>query len=291
MACFGTLPAGFYITCAGRSDGGGAQIHAIYSTMLYAHCAGLTYLHTPIRSVEHNRYQDPDWARKWEHTFSPGYRELQAAAFDLERMRLIEAHRLRFDFPQSPPPAPTLLIASECHWYADAHADFYSLLLPKFAAKYRRNSPSLPYARDCLMIAVHIRRGDVGESDGARLTPNAVVESQIGHLTRALAGTPHEFHVYSEGSEDQFAQIPDKATMHLNDDVFATFHAWTNADVFVMAKSSFSYVAALLARGVVVYPPMWHAPLEQWVVCGADGSIPPNAFETALSRKMLLRSS
>jgi hypothetical protein len=79
--------------------------------------------------------------------------------------------------------------------------------------------------------------------------------------------------------------------MHLNGDVFECLHSLITADILVMAKSSFSYTAALLSRGIVIYSPFWHAPLQQWIVAGRDGSLPESQFGSALSRKLLERSS
>lgn len=141
------------------------------------------------------------------------------------------------------------------------------------------------------MVAVHIRRGDVSEREAERFTPNEVLVNQIDQLDRMLASFPHEIHVFSEGEEVEFGPICDRATMHLNDDVFECFHALMHADIFVMAKSSFSYTTALLARGIVIYNPFWHAPLQQWVVADEGGGIPESSFQTALSRELLLRSA
>ena len=52
--------------------------------------------------------------------------------------------------------------------------------------------------------------------------------------------------------------------MHLNGDVFESLDALINAEIFVMAKSSFSYTAALLSRGIVIYNQFWHASLQRW---------------------------
>jgi hypothetical protein len=183
-----------------------------------------------------------------------------------------------------------VLVASECHWYADSHAGFYSLIQPALFRKYQQ-CPRQPWIQnDRLKVAIHIRRGDVGERDVERFTPNATVLQRMEQVSRALASIPHEMHVFSEGRRDDFGPIGDRAVLHLNGDVFECLHNLIAADIFLMAKSSFSYIAALLARGIVIYTPFWHAPLRQWVVAGGDGSIPRSTFQAALSRKLLLRS-
>ncbi len=272
-------------------DGGGAQIQAIFSTMLYAHCANLIYLHTPIRSVEHNTYSVEDWAGRWERTFSPGYAELQSGAFDLSAMRIVAGESMRFEHARQPPNEPTLLVASECHWYADTHADFYSLIQSRLRQKYARNTRPPRPRGDRLTVAFHVRRGDVGERDPNRFTSNLAVTDQIDQLHRMLASYPHEIHVFSEGSEEDLGPIRDRAVMHLNGDVFECLYGLIHADILVMAKSSFSYTAALLARGIVIYNPFWHAPLQQWIVADEREGVPESSFRSALSRALLLRSA
>jgi hypothetical protein len=259
--------------------------------MLYARCNRLTYLHTPLASVEHNDHGDELWAEKWEGMFSPGYGEQQSSAFDLHGVRLVSADAMRFEHPQPQPAEPTLLVASECHWYADLHPDFYALIQPQLIQKYERAPHPVRAGNRSLFVGVHIRRGDVGEHDlPERFTHNSTIVRQIDQLARALAAVPHEIHVFSEGCQEDFGEIRNRAVLHLNGDVFECLHNLITADVLVMAKSSFSYTAALLSRGIVIYSPFWHAPLQQWIVADGDGSLPQSQFQSALSRKLLLRS-
>jgi hypothetical protein len=266
-------------------------MQAIYSTMLYARCNGLPYLHTPISSVEHNTHDDADWAHKWEFAFSPGHNELCVNSFDLTGARLIPAHKISFEVPPPSPSEPTLLVASECHRYADAYANFYSLIQPQLLRKYRMNSPAKVENTERLIVAVHIRRGDVNERVAERFTPNEHVARQIDELSHLLAPLPHEFHAYSEGDKEDFGLIQDRATLHLGGDVFECLESLISADIFVMAKSSFSYIGALLARGIVIYSRFWHAPLQQWIVADERGEICRSQLRSALLRKILLRTS
>jgi len=289
---YGALPPGYYVTCAGRTDGGGAQAQAFFSAMLYAHCENLVYLHTPFRSVEHSPWDSAEqWAERWENVFSPGLGELSSECFDYDRMPVIETGTMPPDLPDAPPEEPTLLVVSHCHWYADACPDSYSLIQTRLRQKYERMSGPVRRAADRLRVAVHIRRGDIGEFDAPRFTPNSVVAWQIEQVSRALAGFPHEIHVYSEGAEEEFWPIQDLAVLHLNGDVFEDLHSLITADVFIMAKSSFSYTAALLSRGIRIYYPFWHAPQQQWIVTDDEGSIPQPCFEKALARHLLVRSA
>jgi hypothetical protein len=42
------------------------------------------------------------------------------------------------------------------------------------------------------------------------------------------------------------------------------------ADVLIMAKSAFSYVAALASRGKIFYEPYWQGPISSWSILPPD---------------------
>jgi hypothetical protein len=115
------------------------------------------------------------------------------------------------------------------------------------------------------------------------------VAFQIDQLSDALAPFRHEIHVFSEGREEDLGPIRERAFLHLGGDVFQCLQQLIGADIFVMAKSSFSYTAALLSQGIVIYSPFWHAPLQRWVAVDRDGILPSDDFQSALSRYLLLR--
>lgn len=43
-----------------------------------------------------------------------------------------------------------------------------------------------------------------------------------------------------------------------------TWKEFVTADVFIMSRSDFSMVPAMVAKGIVVYTPFWHHPLRLW---------------------------
>jgi hypothetical protein len=54
------------------------------------------------------------------------------------------------------------------------------------------------------------------------------------------------------------------------------------ADILIMAKSCFSYVAALLSDGIKIYEEWHFPPLSSWVIRGANGKFDSEAFERQL---------
>jgi hypothetical protein len=57
------------------------------------------------------------------------------------------------------------------------------------------------------------------------------------------------------------------------------------ADILSWAKSSFSYVAALISEGIKIYEPrLDYPPLSSWVIRGPNGILDCAAFERQLLR-------
>jgi len=77
---------------------------------------------------------------------------------------------------------------------------------------------------------------------------------------------PFQINVYSEGEKEDFKELLEIANLRLDADVFETFYNLVQADILIMAKSSFSYCAALLSRGIIIYEPFWHPPLNDWFI-------------------------
>ena len=79
-------------------------------------------------------------------------------------------------------------------------------------------------------------------------------------------GSRPEVTVYSEGEPQAFrAFIDSGVSLQLDGDPLDTLNEMVHADVLMMARSSFSYVAGLLSRRVVLYEPFWNAPLPDWI--------------------------
>ena len=94
-----------------------------------------------------------------------------------------------------------------------------------------------------------------------------------------------KLNIFSQGQpsdfQDFFEYEPD---IFLDEDEFKTFHSLVKADVLIMAKSSFSYLAGLLNEGIVIYEPFWHKPQRNWLSTGLDN----DQFKVAFALKLSL---
>jgi len=153
------------------------------------------------------------------------------------------------------------------HHFADSDPNVYRDILGELRRKY--TGATLPALRGIARIAVHMRRGDVSESSNAERF--ATTESMVAIIERITAevsarGLQPNIALYSQGVPHDFAALTERfqIDLQINQDPIWTMERLIESEVLVMAKSSFSYVAALLNRGAVYYQPFWHKPMSHW---------------------------
>ena len=114
-------------------------------------------------------------------------------------------------------------------------------------------------------VTVHVRRGDVTATDyPTRYLDNSYYLEQVEKYRRAGG----EVIVFSQkgptAAFDDFRAIG--CVVKLDTPLDEVWLTAINSDVFVMSRSSFSHVPALLTKGIVVYHPYWHRPQDDWIV-------------------------
>ncbi len=269
-----------FITCAGRDDGAGAQIHGVLSTVLYAHENQIKYVHTPFQKISHNYDNDLDWEKNWENFINLGANQLFIDEIDLQDLNIVRFNlndRIHIE-----PKEQTLYVVPHCHdgdWDPNKYLKLTSEIYYNFNnSSYKIHSYFDP---NKLNIAVHLRRGDVKINNiyFPRYTDNSVyrnIITQIGGIMTEISLDPEiVFHIYSEGSTEEFSDLYNyekSIILHINESPFTTFHHMVFADILVTSKSSFSYSAALLSRGIKIYIPFWHRSLHDWIVTDKDGN-------------------
>ena len=268
------------------------------STILFAHDAGLIYVHTPFQRprfekvaqinadmtrAQHNTNGDLDWEAKWENFFNLGKDEISREQLMKAGVECVQVHKLT-ELPSSGD--NVLYVVRHCHEYANYFPYRYRAISDRLAEKYyfsSKNELRCDYDRSRLNIAVHVRRGDVVQQGPTanRYTSNEFVASILRQVLDVVvsATLPVCVRLYSEGQVADFGQLGDMdVEFHLNECPFSTFNNLVSADILLMSKSTFSYAAALLSQGVKVFEPFdprgfIHRPLPHWLVAGRDGAI------------------
>ncbi|WP_367873385.1 hypothetical protein [Luteolibacter sp. Populi] len=259
-------PKDSFITCRDRDDGGGAQISARISTMILARLKGLTYAHTPVSDVAHrpDGVSSEDWSATWENFFNLGAGEIQAADLAGYPLRPVaKPHRF---WPRS----RSLHVVAHCHRLTNHRPEAWAAIAPALRAKYHLSAkPESPgYDDGRLQVAVHLRRGDVAVTGqfAQWFTPDEVILERLKRVIGMAGKDRVNVRLFSEGKPEDFRAFTELgATLHLDEDVFETFHHLVKSDVLIMAKSTFSYLGAIIGGQVCLYEPFWHPKLPGWL--------------------------
>jgi hypothetical protein len=159
--------------------------------------------------------------------------------------------------------------------------------------RYWAHNPARAYSNP--FIAVHVRRGIImqwtEEERASRFMPNE-------YYVKILAQLPAEYerHIYcmAEPKEmTEFYGLPN-TFVHLNPDeehndeeTRLAFHAFASADIFVMGKSGFSNVAAIVSNGIKLATPpgcfIDEQPGPRWIECRADGTFDNEKLRRAIN--------
>jgi hypothetical protein len=284
----GRVASGIAVTCRDRLDGAGAQAFGVIAAMVLARFAGCRYVHSPFTVVDHAVGERREWAQRWERFFNLGDGELPAPD-DAELVRIsafvrdpaayagrniVIAERL-FELPAGPA------------------APIREALRDELRAKYWRGPKgAIPLHRAAtgFTAAIHLRRGDVSATRNSRsYVPGDHVLRQVARLRKALApfGWPLTINLYSEGSPEEFQAFADiGCNLHVSEDAFESFHNMVTADILMTAPSSFSHLAALLSRGIILHSSEKSTRLSNHLRRRRNGDIPIGRLQRALLGRM-----
>lgn len=241
-----------YFTNDLRSDGFGAQYQSIIWSILWAECKGQSFLYSDI-----------------EHMVNPTNNEV---AF-LEQAKTCMNLRDRYPSVESVPFGVPVFALKWPYFYKEIEANMEayhaSESFQRIQTAFFANKKS-PFSPSQYHIAVHIRRPLPFDNrkEGTDTPDTYYVRAIQGLLAwKQTQPKPIQIHLYSTGSPDDFAVYRDlPVQFHLEDDTFQTFCGMVFADCLVTSPSSFSYTAALLSKGEVLYYPFWHPPRKHWML-------------------------
>ena len=305
-----------YFTCKDRADGLGAQACGIISVMVLAKALGFTFVYTPMKFVAHYPFPNPSqselrlWRIAWEQLLNfedhhqhliktPGERlHLQKKEVD-SHFKLNESNKLISDFKDgkvySTREAHGVLTKFQQHPQIDRGWTEALESIRTAYARDRNDTPHFNSAIGVVNIAVHVRRGDSANSV-RRFVGHHYFVNVLQSVVEYLESQKREYTIqlYSEGNNDDFPEFKEfkNLSYRLNDDHFDTLHHMVCADVFIMSKSTFSYLPALLNDGgCVVYNPFWllpPKPLEKkWLVTDENGNLDVTLLHTLHTQTLI----
>lgn len=293
------------VTCTDFHDHEGAGSRALMTMYAMAFCreTGVAYYHTPMKNLRHADRDQAEWDAAWEAFFRLGEGETPATespvpVFDLYELTTRvtagggDLAMLLRPRPSLPRPAYYL---EYCYLEDDAErvraADHFvatlGAMVPEFRRRFRTGTPRR--SNPVPIVAVHIRRGDVQRDTPfmwTELDAFAVAIDQVRAVMRSL-GLAFEVHVHSQGDLAALAPLEGEGVrLFADEDPFWTLRELIEADVLVMSKSCFSYVAALLGDGIAIFEDCRLPPFPDWLVRTGEGTIDTKQLRQLLEARV-----
>ena len=248
-------------------------MHASLSVQAFCRRFGLTYAHTPFTQIEHT--SGPQEVARWEETFALGTGHPQASEMSLPVVPIkTYARRPGLWFQR------VIVALPHAHDYVDRSKEDYLVY---------REKKSHTRSDAALCIAIHVRRGDVTPTQHAdRYTPDAKILATLDLVLSHIGEQKYQVHIYSQGRAEDFVAFSQRGCiLHLDEDALADLDGLASANILIIGKSSFSYVAALLSQGLVIYEPFWHKARGDWIsVNQSDAITSALAQRTSYSKMM-----
>ncbi len=282
----GNIRQGLHVMAAGRSDGLGAQALSKLSPMAFAKSHGLTYVHTPFQTLAHPEgMSSGEWAALWEQTLNLGLEHVQDVDCNLPLVGIEQFVGNSHWWTR-----PCVVVASHYTRFTDRYPQSFLMVAEKLQAQYHSNSPSS--AQSSFNVRAHLRRGDVSAKDRATAhrAPNVMKFANTLSHVRAVVrelGINARFEIHSQGDRRELQSLEASGwELHLDSPARETFHKLATANVLVMGRSSFSFVAALMNRGVCIYDAFVHPPLPGWLRADAEGALDQQLLTSQLIQEL-----
>lgn len=264
------------ITCAGFAlEGPGSQALTVIKAITFCRAFGLTYVHTPFTHILHADRPMQEWVAAWERHFNLGLGEV---AKEGDHSELVE-------FASNSTQLYRLFGEPDPEYLRD-------VTVPELRRKYYSNKSKRK--NEVLVVWVQVRRGDVTSSRYPPMwTSASFIAETIAMVKEVLdaRGLRYKICVFSQGTYDEIKELDTVGTeIFLNGDPIWSMQEAIEADILLMAKSTFSFVSALISDGIKIYEECWYPPMEDWVRRGANGKFDREAFERQLEQLIIVRA-
>jgi hypothetical protein len=240
----------------GHKEGFGSAFQMQLGAYALAKHYRLDFLLTPMRNIGHSQkfnYSQPEWDRQFfEYTrdfLLPGS-VVDDKGFEKTDMKVslfLEKAKSDKNFFSD---KIVNLDWREMKQVIDSNI----FLLNNIKAELIASRPQVE--KNSFSVALHVRRYTEEDTDPSQWrdyyvpnTPNGLVEV----AKELMQNRQGEFHVYSQGDYSQFNYFEQlsshgKVVFHLDEHPLKSLNGMINSDLFLMAKSSFSYVASVYRK-------------------------------------------
>jgi len=245
-----------YLCSNERGDGFGGQFQTYVCALLYAENNNYEYVHRKIVSMEHNYSNDEKFVEKMDNLMNleGNYKNISDVdANEIHEINIVELYNL---------------FESEIDRYLDKESEPMKKLKEIFWKNKNKNF----FDNNKKNVAIHIRRPNPHDN---RLlgtdTPNSYYLNVMNEIREKNNNENKKkellFHIYSQGSIENFdCYKNDDVIFHIDEELTNTFIGMVASETIVSSCSSFSYAAAFLTDGDVIFPKnFWHRPKSDWI--------------------------
>jgi hypothetical protein len=265
-------------------EGACSQALNVMWAINFARACGLTYVHTPFARILHADRPMEEWVDAWEAHFNLGMGEVTTDLMtrppeSTAEIPLLAANRETVNFFYNYGDLLQLFGVTD-----DDLTRMFDATIPEFRGKYYSNKS--PRRNEVLTVCVHIRRGDITPSCPSMWTSTSFIAETIAKVRGVLDANciKYKICVFSQARYTDVAELDAATEFFLDADPIWSMRELIEADILIMAKSSFSYVSALLSDGIKIYEPwLGYPPLSSWVTRD------PNGEYCAVFERQLLR--
>ena len=265
-----------FITYNYKTEGVGSQYIRIIGLIAISKVHNHKYIHKQI-TVGHNYENDPDWNEKWDRFFN--IKKLLDKNYNVSNLQIIQKtcidfndiyeNNLNYIYSFT---IPHNIIETNINFYYDSIKDN---LIQAF--KENNYIPKINYFDiNKMNIAIHIRAfndyDDAHEKNNYYNTFGRfdTDEQKYYNLIRIFQNLypSANIHIFSQKLLfDKYNKVTSMKNIHLHidNDNFDTFYHFTIADILVIAKSCFSYLAAIYNPNKILYVKSETPPLNSWV--------------------------
>ena len=249
------------LTCV-RNDGGGAQIHARLYCLSFANLYGFNYLNTEMHEVPHSfankMITSPEFDLRWnsllrfknsskQHDYPKTIQVKDSRELCLSLIKMI----LFGEYNK-----PILFEIVSMHRFANRS----NIIVNQLSELARRDFFPENH-KNYEKIVMHLRRGDVLEGNPSWESDSDFL-NKLNHLVVKYPDC--KIRIYSNSKFDLPLKFTNIATIDSYSEPFLMLSHIAVSDVFVMAKSSLSYIGALVSNGTIYCPDFWCARLNSW---------------------------
>lgn len=251
-----------YLTAVpNRGAGIGHQMDGWMAGVIFAQRWGIAYAYSPFANQKWDRFlgfgEGLTTAR--ELLKKKQYRRVKLPYFDEQNLSEVdEIEKIVRSYA-----GEKIVFYLELDQFCSKRYELIEYLRERFMKASARKEDVTFYESGFFNIAVHVRRGDIVGTDGKVVEEYRQRWLSIDYyleildtLTELLTNEDLRIYIFSQGNKEDFKEFDkyQNVSYCLDESEQETFGNLVNSDLLVMGKSSFSYDAALIQRGIRIYP-------------------------------------